>query len=92
MVKNRTWVPFTSLDGTFRVFEGAGDAELAYAQSHAMVELMRELGGDQSIATARAAFQSGADPPTALARACRRSEVTGEDLLTFLSSRLAQGR
>ena len=92
MVKNHTWVPFTSLDGSFRVFEGDGDAALAYAQSYGLVELMRELGGDASIVTARAAFQSGADTSTALARACRRSEVTGEDLLTFLSRRLSPPR
>lgn len=92
MVKNRTWVPFTSLDGSFQAFEGASDAELAYAQAYGLVELMRELGADASIATARAAFQSGADTPTALARACRRSEVTGEELITFLSARLTRPR
>ena len=92
MVKNRTWVPFTSLDGSFQAFEGASDAELAYAQAYGLVELMRELGGDASIATARAAFQTGADTPTTLARACRRSEVTGEALITFLSARLTRPR
>lgn len=91
MVHNRTWVPFTSLDGSFQVFEGAGDAELAYAQSYGMVELMRELGGDRSISIARDAFKSGADTPAALARACGRSEVSGEDLLEFLTRRLARG-
>jgi hypothetical protein len=37
-----------------------------------------------------AAFASGADTPTALARACHREEVTGKDLLDFLERRLAQ--
>jgi hypothetical protein len=90
MVRTRVWVPFTSLDGSFQVFDAASDADLAYAQSYAMVELMRAMGGDGSIAVALAAFQSGADTPTALARACRRTEVTGEDLLAYLGRRLAQ--
>jgi hypothetical protein len=87
MVKNRTWLPFSSLGGSFQVFDNT-DAELAYAQSYAMVELMRELGGDAAISTALAAFQEGADTPVALARACGRNEVTGEDLLDFLERRL----
>lgn len=90
MVKNRVWVPFSSLDGTFQVFGADSDAALAYAQSLAMVELMRELGGSHAVATALDAFQSGADTPTALARACGRPEVTGADLLAFLERRLAQ--
>jgi hypothetical protein len=87
MVKNRTWLPFSSLGGSFQVFDG-NDAELAYAQAYAMVELMRELGSDAAIPTAIAAFQEGADTPAALARACGRSEVTGQDLLQFLERRL----
>jgi len=55
-----------------------------------MVELMRECGGDGALDTALAAFASGADTPTALARACHREEVTGKDLLDFLERRLAQ--
>ncbi|MBK7863513.1 MAG: hypothetical protein IPJ65_33905 [Archangiaceae bacterium] len=69
------------------MFDG-NDAELAYAQSYAMVELMRELGGDDAIATALGAFAQGADTATALTRACRR-EVTGQELLQFLERRIA---
>lgn len=89
MVRNHVWVPFTSLDGSFQIF-GTDDAGLVYAQSFAMVELMRDLGGEGSISTALAAFQAHADTPTALARACGRAEVTGADLLAFLERRLAQ--
>jgi hypothetical protein len=88
MVANRSWIPFSSLEGSFQIFSSSADAELAYAQSLAMVEMMRELGGDRSVATAVSAFQSGADTPTALARACGRPEVTGADLLQFLERRL----
>ncbi len=88
MVRNRTWVPFRSLDASFQEFSSNDDAGLAYAQSYAMVELMRELGTDGAVSTALAAFRSGADTPAALARACGRSEVTGGDLLEFLRRRL----
>jgi hypothetical protein len=91
MVRTRTWVPFSSLDGTFQAFEADSDADLAYAQAYAMVELMRAQGGDASVAAALQAFLSGADTSTALARACRRSEVTGGDLLEFLGTRLGEG-
>jgi hypothetical protein len=90
MVRNHVWVPFASLDGSFQALDSDSDADLAYAQSYAMVELMRECGGDAALDTALAAFESGADTPTALARACHREEVTGEDLLDFLERRLAQ--
>lgn len=92
MVRNHVWVPFSSLEGSFQVFASSSDADLAYAQSYAMVELMRELGGDRSVSIALLAFQSGADTPTAMARACGRFEVTGADLLQFLERRLAKSR
>ncbi len=90
MVRTHAYAPFSSLDGTFQAFDADGDAELVYAQSYAMVELMRELGGDGSIAAAIGAFQGGADTPSALATACRQREVTGSDLLSFLERRLAR--
>ncbi len=90
MVRTRTWVPFSSLDGTFQAFEADGDADLAYSQAYAMVEFMRAQGGDGSVATAVQAFLAGADTSTALARACRRTEVTGADLLDYLGKRLAE--
>jgi hypothetical protein len=90
MVRNHVWVPFASLDSSFQAFDSDSDADLVYAQSYAMVELMRECGGDGALDTALAAFASGADTPTALARACHGEEVTGKDLLDFLERRLAQ--
>lgn len=89
MVRNKTWIPFSSLNDSFYVFEGS-DVSLAYAQSYAMVEMMRELGGDEAISVAREALASGADTEAVLARACRRSEVTGADLLSFLARRLGE--
>ncbi|MEW6432296.1 MAG: hypothetical protein AB1730_12385 [Myxococcota bacterium] len=92
MRKNRTSIPFSSLDGSFSSIHAAGDAGLACAQSYAMVELMRERGGDGVIATALAAFRAGADGSTALARACRQRQVTHADLLAFLDARLSRAR
>lgn len=87
MVKNRTWIPFSSLNESFYVFEGS-DVSLAYAQSYAMVELMRDFGGEDAISVAREALAAGADTPTVLAKASRRNEVTGADLLSYLARRL----
>ena len=92
MVSNRVWVPFSSLDGSFQVFANGADADLAYAQSYAMAELMRERNGDRAINTALSAFQSGADTPTAFARACGQSEVTGDELLKSIERRLDRER
>ena len=88
MVKNRSWIPFESLAGTFQVFDSSEDARLAYAQSLALVELLREQGGQGAVAEALRAFQEGADTQGALSRALRRSELRGEELLRFIEGRL----
>jgi len=90
MVRNRTWIPFASLQQGFSAFEGSADASLAYAQSFAMVELMRECGGDAAIAQAVLSFGRLHETPSVLGEACRRPEVTGEELLGFLSRKLAR--
>ncbi len=71
------------------VFEANSDAGLAYAQSLALVELIRELGGAFAVPEAIRAFREGATTPTVLARASQRPEVTGADLVEFLKRRLA---
>jgi hypothetical protein len=90
MVKNRSWVPFTSLDGSFQEFAATADADLAYAQSYAMVEMMRELGTDAAVRTAIASFQAGVSTPDTIAKACGKPEVTGADLLGFIERKLAE--
>ncbi len=87
MVKNRTYVPFSSLDGTFQAFEATEDAALAYTQSYAMVELMRDCGGDAAVSRAIDAFQRGDKTTDVLMQACGRP-VTGNDLLDFMAKRL----
>ncbi|MFT3837242.1 MAG: hypothetical protein QM723_09635 [Myxococcaceae bacterium] len=92
MVNNKVWIPFSSLDGSFQVFANGADADLAYAQSYAMAELMREKTGDRAVSSALVAFQSGADTPTAFAKACGEPEVTGDELLRSIEQRLDRER
>lgn len=89
MVKNRSWIPFSSLDGSLEAFAD-DDASLAYAQSLAMVEFLRECGGTTAISRAIASFKSGAKTPEVLAQVCQRGEVSGSDLLQFIEGRLSQ--
>lgn len=86
MVKNKVWVPFESLDGSFTVLNGP-DAQLAYAQSLGMVDFLEATCGPTALAEAIAAFQTGAGTAKALARACHRDEVTGAELLDYLARR-----
>ncbi len=87
MVRNRVWVPFESLDGSFAIF-GTSDAHLAYAQSLAMVEFMRDRCGAAAVPAALDAFQHAATTPQALRTACRTG-VTGAELIDYLNQRLA---
>lgn len=90
MVRNRTWVPFESLDETFQIFDKGRDADLAYAESRALVEFMASRGGDRAIADAVQAFRQGAKTAQVLAHANGEVKVTGEDLLAFLAERLRE--
>ena len=89
MVQNKVWIPFDSLDGSFSIFS-ASDAQLAYAQSLAMVEYLRDECGSHALADAAAAFQTGASTQAALAKACGRGEVTGAQLISYLERRISR--
>jgi hypothetical protein len=86
MVRNRSWIPFSSLGGTFQAFEQSEDARLAYAQSLALIELLRSSGGSHALQEAIRAFEEGAGAETVLQRATGH-EVTGNELLRFLEQR-----
>jgi hypothetical protein len=83
MLSQRTWIPFSSVVGDFAEFEASEDAQLVYAQSRAMVELLRNCGGDAALGQARLDFVAGLDTAAVLALACHR-QVTGPELLKFL--------
>jgi hypothetical protein len=80
MVKNRTYVPFSSMNASFQEFEQANDAGLGYAQAKAMVYLLVEREGEVGIAHAVSLLRSKTRPE-ALASALHLNE---EDLLRFL--------
>jgi hypothetical protein len=93
MVVNRTWIPFESLDGSFHIFDKSRDADLAYTESRALVELMQARGGPNAIARAVQTFKEGEKTMGVLARVTGQREVTGEDLLRYIGQRLtAAGR
>jgi hypothetical protein len=83
MVKNHTYVPFSSLDGSFYVFEQDEDAMLAYDQSAAMLYLLVEREGEAGIARAVSLLKSGA-PADQLSSALG---LTDTDLLAMLAAK-----
>jgi tetratricopeptide (TPR) repeat protein len=88
MVEQRTWIPFSSLAGSFQVISDAGDARLAYHQSLAMVELLIERQGEGVVAEAVEQLGAGVAPQDLLDSLTRPQPLTGEDLLEFLQARL----
>lgn len=88
MARNKTWIPFESLDGSFHIFEKGSDAALAYAEGRALVELMQSRGGDAALARAAQEFHQGTKTIEVLAHATGQQSVTGQDLLAFLAQRL----
>lgn len=86
MVKNKTYIPFRSLEGTFFVFEGTHDAALAYEQSHAMVQLLVDRNGEAAIARAVELLQNGGAKQDGLLHALDPS-LTEADLLALLERR-----
>jgi hypothetical protein len=87
MLRNRTWIPFESMDGTFFVFDKSRDADLAYGESLALVAFMQARGGNGAVAKAVRLFKAGAKTSAVLAAVTGQSRVTGEDLLAFLAER-----
>lgn len=83
MVKNQTYVPFSSLDGSFYVFEQDEDAMLAYDQSAAMLHLLVTREGEAGIARAVRLLKSGSAPEQ-LGEALGLSDA---ELLTMLAAK-----
>jgi tetratricopeptide (TPR) repeat protein len=87
MVRDRVWIPFPSLEGSFMVIEDGGDAGLAYHQSLAMVSFMVDRGGPDAIRAAVATLREAApDEVPSLVPA----DLTGDALLDYLQRRLEQ--
>lgn len=83
LVANRTWIPMASLEGSLGAIEASDEAQLAYAQSLAMVSKLRDDAGDAGIRAALTAFKSGKKTAEVLREL--RLELDGEPLLAWMS-------
>jgi hypothetical protein len=92
LVRDHTFIPFSSLNGAFMEIEDPDDARLAYHQSLAMIDWLISVRGPRGvpelIQTLRAnPDAANADPASVLSDVGRR-RFDGEVMLTFLSSRM----
>jgi hypothetical protein len=83
MVKNHTYVPFSSLDGSFYVFEQDEDAMLAYDQSAAMLHLLVAREGEAGIGRAVRLLKSG----SAQGQLADALGLSDTDLLALLAAK-----
>jgi len=85
MVSNRTWIPFASLEGSFQVISDSDDAQLAYHQSLAMVELLVDRHGERVFSDAVRFLRAGGDSGELLSHLTRPDGLSGSELLDFLA-------
>jgi hypothetical protein len=85
LLRNRTMIPVASLVGTLQGM-GSADAELAYAESDALVALLVDERGDRAIASALDVLRAGGKADK-LDEAVLGHAVTADELLEFLQRR-----
>lgn len=90
MVRDRTYVPFASLDGAFLDIDDPEDARLAYHQSHAMIAWLVARRGPRGIAelVARLDAHPRGQPrdPAAILSELAGTRFDGDALLAFLAT------
>jgi hypothetical protein len=86
MVRAHTYIPFSSLEGSFTAFDAGDAASLAYYQSLAMVERLIERRGERVIADA-IEYLRGSQPVTGLLPAIAGEQFSEDDLLDYLARR-----
>jgi len=86
MVRERTYVPFASLEGSFVVIDDAQSARFAYHQSYAMVAALLDREGPDTLRRAVAHLRTGGDP-TAVLSAMSARPFTGDELLAWVEAR-----
>jgi len=96
LVRDRTWVPFASLDGAFLDIDDAEDARLAYHQSLAMIEWLVARRGQRGVAELLRRIESQPrgtvrDPAVILGEVAG-APFDGDVLLGFLAERAAGER
>lgn len=89
MARDRTYIPFASIEGSFLGFDASDDAGLAYHQSRAMIDALVERRGERVIADA-VAYLRGAEATSGLVEAIGGG-FRGDDLLAYLA-RYAEAR
>lgn len=87
MVENHTWIPFASLEGSFQVISDSGDAQLAYHQSLAMVDLLVERRGERVFNEAISFLRQGGEGSALLSHLIPPNGPTGSELIEFLEGR-----
>lgn len=88
MIRERTWIPFASMNDAFLVIDDSSDAGLAYHQALLMVDWLVERRGERGIADAAHWLIGGGDGSRVLAEAAR-AELDGEALLEFTGRHVA---
>ncbi len=87
MLENRTYIPFSSLEGSFFVFDGNADASLAYEQSVAMIHVLVDTLGTSAIPRAVARLRSHPREPNLVAALATPGHIDEHTLLTWLQSK-----
>ncbi len=86
MARERTYVPFPSLEGSFVVIEDGQSARFAYHQSYAMVAAILEREGQGALRRVVTHLKGGGDPRETLEVMAQRP-FTGDDLLAWIAAR-----
>lgn len=86
MARQRTYVPFPSLEGSFVVIEDGQSARFAYHQSYAMVAAILEREGEAAVRRVVQHLKGDGDPRQALEVMSGRP-FTGDDLLGWIERR-----
>ena len=86
MARERTYVPFPSIEGSFMVIDDADSARFAYHQSYAMVAAIVDREGSVALQRAVAHLQSGAESE-GLLKAMSDPPLDGDALLAWIESR-----
>lgn len=87
MARQRTYVPFPSLEGSFVVIEDGQSARFAYHQSYAMIAAILDREGEGALQRVATFLHDGGDPRESLTVMAGSRPFTGDDLLAWIGER-----
>jgi hypothetical protein len=90
LLSNHTYIPFSSVQGTFQSFDEDGAASIAYRQSLAMVQMLVSRRGSAAITDGVRHLEVGGDPTLLLKTMAGGVDMNEADLLRFLAAELGQ--